>query len=545
MSTNHPQIAGEPLLQERRRKYVLGFPFWVWIVVATGVAVILFQTLVLDQGMANGFTWPVLALGGLLCFAWFTLFSSYPGRVRWSVFGLFLILAGALALSVRIDNVSGNLFLNFAWRWSPRPIDRELAPPAVDSLDGGRVDLVTKTRFDFPQFLGPERNLNVASVKLDPNWSAHPPVEVWRQPIGAGWSGFVVVNGYAVTMEQRRLEELVTCYHVETGKLQWAHATPGRFDHFMGGIGPRSTPTIHQGRVYALGAMGKFHCLDGATGRPVWSRDLLKEFGLTPQDENELVMYGRSGSPLIVEDLVIVPAGGPREGARWSLAAFHQDNGALVWKGGDHNISHASPAVAELAGRQQILSVNENQVSGHDPKTGKQLWEFAWPGITSKDANNSQAVPLPPDRIFVSKGYGHGAQLVKLVPKGDVFSVETIYHKPRSMRTKLTNVTIKDGYVYGLSDGILECMELDTGRVVWRDGRYGHGQILRVDDLLLVLSEQGELSLVEATPDTPNHVLGSVEALEGQTWNHLALYGEYLLVRNGREAVCYRLALRE
>lgn len=541
MSITHPPAAGEP-----RRQYVIGFPFWVWIVVAAGVTVLLLQTLINDQGMANGFTWPVLFLGAFFCLVWFALFSSYSRRTRWTVFGLCLIVAGAVAMAIRIEGVSGNIFLSLAWRWSPRPIERELPPPAPDSLEGGRVDLFKTGPFDFPQFLGPKRDLSVAGVKLDPDWSANPPVEVWRQPIGAGWSGFVVVNGYAVTMEQRRTEELVTCYHLETGKLQWAHTTPTRYEHFMGGVGPRSTPTIHQGRVYALGATGKFHCLEGATGKPVWSRDLLQEFGLTPKDEHELVLYGRSNSPLIVEDLVIVPAGGPREGARWSLAAFHQDNGALVWKGGDHNISHSSPAYAVLAGVPQILSVNENQVSGHDPKTGKQLWEFDWPGITSADANNSQAVPLPPDRVFVSKGYSAGAKLVRLVPQEDgTFKVKNIYHKPRSMRTKLTNVTIKDGYVYGLSDGILECMELETGRTIWREGRYSHGQILRVDDLLLVLSEDGELSLVQATPDSPNHVLGSVQALEGQTWNNLALYGEFLLVRNGREAVCYRLALRE
>ncbi|MCI0682945.1 MAG: PQQ-like beta-propeller repeat protein [Gemmataceae bacterium] len=529
-----------------KRAYVLGLPFWIYIVIATGAAVLIFQTLIHDQGMANGMTWPVLSFGAFLCLVWFTLFSSYPRRIRWSIFGLCLMAAGAVATAVRVDNVSGNLFLTLAWRWSPRPIERELPPPAPDSLDGANVDLFTTTPADFPQFLGPKRDLNITSVKLDPDWSAHPPAEVWRQPIGAGWSGFVAVNGYAVTMEQRRTEELVTCYHIETGELQWVHATPTRYEHFMGGVGPRSTPTIHQGRVYALGATGKFHCLDGATGRAVWSKDLLKEFGVTGNDEDKLVRYGRSGSPLIVDDVVIVPAGGPRAGARWSLAAFHQDNGALVWKGGDHNISHASPALAVLAGRRQILSVNENWVSGHDLKTGAQLWQFEWPGTTSEDANNSQAVPLPPDRVFVSKGYGAGAKLVRLVAGEEgAIDVEPIYHKPRSMRTKLTNVTIRDGYVYGLSDGILECVELDTGRIVWREGRYSHGQILRVDDLLLVLSEDGELSLVRATPDEPNHVLGTVAAVEGQTWNNLALYGPYLLVRNAREAVCYRLALRE
>lgn len=529
---------------QRSRKYRLGLPFWAWIVLATGVTVGLLQTLVGDQGMANGFTWPVLFLGAFLCLAWFTLFSGCQRRTRWSIFGLCLIVAGAVACAVRIDSMSGNIFFTLAWRWSPPAIERE--PPPPDPIDSARIDLFTTGPFDFPQFLGPKRDLNVAGVKLDPDWSARPPVEVWRQPIGAGWSGFAAVNGYAVTLEQRRTEELVTCYRIETGELVWAHGASTRHDEFMGAAGPRSTPTIRHGRVYALGATGRFYCLDGATGQPVWQKDLLKEFGLTRDQDFQLVRYGRANSPLIVDDLVIVPAGGPNEDSRWSLAAFHQDHGALVWKAGDHNVSYSSPALAVLAGTRQILSVNENQVSGHDPKTGKQLWQFEWPGITSADANVSQAIPVEPDRIFVSKGYSQGAKLVRLVPKDDgTFEVKDIYHKPRSMRTKLTNVTIRDGYVYGLSDGILECMELETGRTIWRDGRYGHGQILRVDDLILVMSEDGELSLVEATPETPNNVLGSVPALEGRTWNNLALYREYLLVRNAREAACYRLALRE
>jgi outer membrane protein assembly factor BamB len=216
----------------------------------------------------------------------------------------------------------------------------------------------------------------------------------------------------------------------------------------------------------------------------------------------------------------------------------------MVWQGGDEQISCSSPARASLGGVEQVLIVNESSASGHDADTGKVLWRHPREGGSNANANVSQAVPLPPNRVFLSKGYGLGAELIELEPKGDgTFAVEQLWQSSRVMRTKFTNVAIKDGYVYGLSDGILECIELETGERVWKGGRYKHGQILLVGDLLLVLAESGEVFLVEATPERKNHVLGSFQAIEGKTWNTFALYGSRLVVRNAREAATYELPL--
>ncbi len=492
----------------------------------------------------------VLVIASFLFLLWFTFFSYFARTTRWATFGITSVVVGLLILCLRLQGFTGNMvpIMSFRpWLQQLAGIHEQPELQADDELTETftRVDLRTRTPLDFPQFLGPHRDLSVTAVKLARDWSANPPQEIWRQPIGAGWSGFAVVNGSAVTLEQRGMIEMVRCYDVETGKLQWSHGTRARFATIIAGTGPRSTPTIHAGRVYTLGGTGILQSLDGETGQAVWTKDIPKEMGGGPADEASLVAHGRANSPLIVEDLglVVIPAGGARDGPRWSLAAFHQDNGALVWKGGDHNVSYSSPVLATLAGKRQILIVSENELTGHDPATGAVLWRVDWPGITSQNANASQAVPVPPDRVFVSKGYGGGALLFQLLPKDDgTFDPKEIYHKPRAMRTKLTNVTMKDGYVYGLSDGVLECMELETGKIVWRDGAYGHGQILRVNDLLLVLSEEGELTLVEVTPERANNVLGQIQALNGRTWNNLALYGPYLLVRNGNEAACYKLA---
>ena len=444
--------------------------------------------------------------------------------------------------------MSGELVPSFALRLARKP-DRMLespvsAPPAGE--EGARVDLRTITPYDFPQFLGPERSASARGVRLARDWASRPVEPVWRRAIGAGWSAFSVVNGHAITMEQRGDEELVTCYNVETGRLEWSHSTPARYEALAGGVGPRSTPTIDEGMVYALGATGRLVCLDGATGRCRWEKDLLEQLGITPEEEAATIAHGRANSPLVVGDLVVVPAGGPKAGRRVSLVAYEKRLGTRVWEGGDRQISYSSPALATLGGVQQILIVNEESTSGHDANTGKVLWEHPWKARSNADPNVSQAVPVPPDRVFLSKGYGRGGALLRLVPRGNgTFSTEVLWQDSKVMRTKFTNVAVKDGYLYGLSDGVLECVALETGRRAWKEGRYWHGQILRAGDLLLVLSEAGEVVLVEATADRANHVLGRFQAVEGMTWNNLALYGPYLLVRNAQEAACYRLPLED
>jgi outer membrane protein assembly factor BamB len=339
---------------------------------------------------------------------------------------------------------------------------------------------------------------------------------------------------------------MTTCYNVETGQLEWAHSTPGRFERVEAGIGPRSTPTIDDGLVYALGVMGHLACLDGANGKPVWEKDLLQEFDISPDDNADIVLWGRAASPLVVGQQLVVPVGGGKTGPLVSLAAFDKRSGTVLWKGGQRQISYSSPNVATLARIEQILTVNEDTASSHDAKTGTVLWEYPWPGRTNRDPNVSQAVPIAPDQVLLSKGYGGGAVLLRLDPAtGGAFTAKEVWRNPRVLKTKFTNVAVLGGYAYGLSDGILECVDLANGLSKWKQGRYGHGQILLVGNLLLVMAEQGEMVLVEATPDRANNVLGRFQAIEGLTWNNLALYGPYLLVRNAEEAACYRLPLEE
>ncbi len=524
------------------RGKVFGRIVWLLLLAAIG-GIVWMQTADAfgDRGSANAFS---MMLGFLAVVIWLLWFLLASGQAWWKRLGLIAVLVAlgyGFDTFYRFEDVSGNFIPSFVSRSAEAP-DRLL--DRLRTAAGGGVDLQTTTAEDFPQFLGPGRDLKVDRVRLARDWETTAPAPVWRQGIGAGWSGFSVVNGYALTMEQRGEEELVTCYDAATGEVRWTHSTTARYEVAIAGTGPRATPTVHEGIVYTQGATGILVALDGATGEVVWQKDLLAEYGMSPEKEAVELPYGRSGSPLITGDLVIVPGGGPAGRPPVSLVAFDKRTGEKVWEGGDQQISCSSPAYAVLEGVPQILIVNESSASGHAAATGKVLWRHEREGRSNANANVSQAVAIPPNRVFLSKGYALGAELIELVPRGDgTFDTETVWQDSRVMRTKLTNVAIKDGYVYGLSDGILECIELATGERRWKGGRYKHGQILLVGDLLLVLAESGEMFLVEATPNAKNNVLGRFQAIEGKTWNNFALYGSKLLVRNGEEAACYEMPL--
>ena len=527
------------------------FPGWFFRLVIAGALVMTILMRLLpefesvpfplgDQAFGNIFSFLFGAFGVFVIWAWISFRSDYLRSIRWLVFlgvpGLILMFLGAF----RIDGFDGNMHAQISPRWIP-VADRTLGQVVSESPKVG-IDLATTTPADFPGFLGPGGKCWVEDPGLAADWTAQPPKLLWKNPIGGGWSAFAAVNGHAVTLEQRGDEEWVSCYAIATGKPVWGQAVKARHENALGGVGPRSTPTVVDGRVYTLGATGIVQCLEGSTGKVVWKQELLTMYGLTQTESEQEVMWGRAASPLVVDDLVIVPAGGKDNEARGlhpkSLVAFHAADGAKAWDAGGDQISYASPIICTLAGKRQVVSVNEKTATGHDPATGKQLWSAEWPGDSTADANNSQPVVLPGDLLLLSKGYGGGAKLLEF-SSSDAPPAER-WVNSRVLQTKFTNVTIIDGYAYGLSDGILECCDVESGQRRWKKGRYNHGQILGVGQRILVLSEDGRLALVEANPEEFVE-LTSFQVLEGKTWNNLCLYGKLLLVRNGEEAACYEL----
>jgi outer membrane protein assembly factor BamB len=517
-------------------------PVWYWLLIAILVGLNVWARWpdVLEHAIANLIAMASVFLAIIVFVGWFAAASDHSPTVRWMPLGIVIGLIAITAATFRVDHTTAELLPRFALRWAKKP-DQLLPKPAAPS--DVKVPLDVTAADDFPQFLGPDRNLGTYRIALARDWTAKPPRLVWQRAIGAGHSAFSAVNGFAVTMEQRDDEELVTCYDLLTGDLKWSNSLTARHATIPGGTGPRSTPTIYGGRVFAMGATGVLRCLDGTNGRLIWSKNLLEETGTPPDDEANQVLWGRAGSPLIVDNMVVVPGGGPKMGTKVSLIAFDRETGKKLWQGGDRQVSYSSPALARLGGVRQVVIVNEDNITGHNAATGAMLWSYSWPGSSSSNASSSQAVAVGDDRLFVSKGYSGGAALFAVKHDGvGNWTTEKIWQHQKNLQTKMTNVVVYKGYVYGLSDGILECVELNEGKRQWKAGHYGHGQILRVRELLLVETDDGEIVLVELSPES-HRELGRFQAIDGQTWNNMCLYGRYLLVRNSGEAACYELPL--
>lgn len=522
-------------------------------VITTAVVGLCFAGIAIAQSLAEASDFAFMNIISFVLFM-VALFSvliriatshTLPSRLRVVPLVVVILAMVAMAAIFRIDRVDGRLVPSFRFRWTPKPDQLLEAPDIADDAEAVNLG-EPEDKYAFPQFLGPDRNLILRGVQLNRDWESNTPQEMWRRPIGAGWSGFSAVNGFAFTMEQRGPHELVTCYEIETGTPRWSHSIDARHETVMGGVGPRCTPTVYAGKVYALGATGILRCIDGATGDLVWSDDILARYSVTPKQDLSAVSWGRSASPLLVDGLLIVPFGGPAGGPCHSLAAYDAETGELRWKGGSEQVSYSSPTLTTLAGKRQIVIVNESSVSGHVPETGEVLWLHPWAGSSSSSASASQAVPLPDDRVLLSKGYGRGAELIKIEADADgELTAATLWDNSRVLKTKFTNVVVLGDEIYGLSDGILECVRLSDGGRLWKDRRRAdlqHGQLLSVGDVLLAQAEAGDVVMFE--PDALEYrELGRFAALSDQTWNNLCLYGPYLLTRNSVEAACFKLPI--
>lgn len=468
--------------------------------------------------------------GGALLLASWLLWIVTTSRWRWrqrllAVIAVAAILGGLRAM-MRVEGVSGDLVPVFTWRWSTPPEFARLQPrqlPAPSLADDP---------LDYPRFLGRQGDAIVHGVRLERDWNAHPPRVVWRRPVGAAWSGFAIAHGRAFTQESRGENECITCYDLLSGEPIWVHAYPASFqsETTIGGEGPRATPTIAGGRVYAMGATGILTCVDEGSGELLWSRNVVEE------NESRVPSWGKSCSPWVVGERVIVSAGG-KKGR--SLVAYHVATGERLWSGGDARSGYSSPFPTTLGGAQQVITFNSDCVAGHDLETGNLLWQHPW---INEHPNVAQPLVIGGSRILVSSGYGVGAALLEIQHSPTAnWQVSEVWRE-RTLKSKFANMILRGEHVFGLDDGILVCLRLADGQRTWKGGRYGHGQMLLVEDLLLVQTESGDVALVEASADS-HRELGRTAPLSNKTWNHAALRPPYLLVRNHKEAVCLELTL--
>jgi outer membrane protein assembly factor BamB len=482
---------------------------------------------------------------GLLALLFAQLAVSTHRRVPWflkvGVFILPVIVVGIFLAMYEFTGFNGEVWPMFRARGV---LDRDRQAHAPTPATPATA---LASSYRSAQFLGTNRNGVVESPEFSMRWDIHPPQELWRRKIGEGWSSFAIANGMAITLHQRDEHEVVSAWSLTTGETRWEHEIPGRHYHPMGGLGPRSTPTLvsHHGRdlVLAQSSLGIVVCLDGSDGEKLWQVNLLARAGIDQKESETQVMWGRSGSPLVVDDIVIVPMGGsPSLPANMhSLIALELADGTERWVGGDTQISYASPALLTIDGQRQIVSVNEGSVTGHNVATGVVLWSIPWPSKSNADACASQPVQVDVSKILLGKGYAQGSKLIEVRrdSKGDGESsgwmVQDIWAKPRVLKTKFTNAVIYGGKAYALSDGVLECVDPFTGDRVWRGPRYGQGQMLVVNGTILVSAEDGRIASLDRTT---GQVQRELQVLDGVTWNLPAIAGPYLLLRNGSEAVC-------
>src|SRR5215471_5464032 len=297
-----------------------------------------------DQNIATA---SVVIIAFPLLLIWCLLFSQLRWKIRLEIFGAAIGLLALLPLLFRIHGVTGDLVPVLEWRWTSRELPS--LEKAVKTVSNQSAAQTNQSKEDYPQFLGPHRNSTVDQSPLARDWNAQPPRRLWNHPVGTAWSGFAVSGNHAITQEQRGDKEAVVCYDVLSGAVLWSYAYPAHFESSLAGEGPRATPTVAGGRVYTLGATGILNCLDLETGKSVWSKDIVQD------NQSETNNWGISCSPLIVDDLVVVSAGGRNER---SLVAYRAATGEFVWGGGDNGAGYSSPLLTTLAGVSQILNFN-------------------------------------------------------------------------------------------------------------------------------------------------------------------------------------------
>ena len=466
----------------------------------------------------------VIATTALLIL-WWTFFSRTRLMLRFGVIVGIAVLVGIGSQVFEIIGVSGDLV----------PIIRlKSAGTQTASVETTTVDSdlesLPRAEQNFLQFLGSNRDAVLAGISISQEQMQTAPKELWRQPIGQGWSGFVVEGPFAYTQEQSEGEEAVTCYQLSTGSLLWKYQYPADYSSVIAGSGPRATPTISGDYLVTMGSTGVLNCLKRSNGELIWSHDVIKDA------QAKIPEWGFSPSPLVIRSEVIVPAG---EGGESGLRVYDLETGALIRSYSNVPASYSSPILAQWGDNSQLLYMHHKGFAGFAPDSDQKLWDIPW-GSVYPDV----AVPvvLPDSKVFISSGYGVGCALLELKSnESGEWTAEQVW-KQRSMKAKFTNVVARDGYVYGLDDGMMACIDLKNGRRQWKDGRYGHGQMFLLDNAIMILSEKGDVIWLEINPEEAK-VIAQWHALDGKTWNPPCLAWPYLLLRNDQEAVCFEFEI--
>jgi outer membrane protein assembly factor BamB len=457
--------------------------------------------------------------------------------LRWQVrrlgLAVVLVLAWGWYTLVRADGITGSFSAEFAWRWSPTA--EQIFLLQHKAAAGAQDETVSLQPGDWPGFRGPQRDGRLAGVKIGTDWANHPPEPVWKHRVGPGWSSFAVIGHRIYTQEQRDNVESVVCYDADNGDELWAHDDQDRFTETVSGAGPRATPTFHEGKIYALGARGRLNCLNAATGRVIWSRDAAAD-----TECPKVPTWGFASSPLVWHHLVTVYTGGPNGQA---VIAYHIATGEPAWKSAEGNHGYCSPHPATLCGVEQILIPTNQGLTALDPTSGAVLWRHDYP--FEEMPRCAQPALIDDKHVLLGTSLIVGDRSVQIGRDGDAWQDATEAWSTRAMKTYFNDRVIHKGHIYGFDGNMFTCLSLaDQGKARWRGGRYGSGQVLLLadQDLLLIVSEMGDVVLVAADPEKHREI-ARFKAIEGKTWNHPVVAHGKLFVRNGVEAACFKLSV--
>ncbi|MCY4593849.1 MAG: PQQ-like beta-propeller repeat protein [Bryobacterales bacterium] len=502
-----------------------------WGFIALAAIALFLASRLVDESIASGMMGMLLALYAVPV-ASLAIVASAAGTRRLAARTRRTVMAAAILLScgawtlLRSDGITGAGSAEFKWRWTKTAEERFLE--AKDDEPDLRLAArpATSARGGWSGFRGSHRDGAVRGVRIETDWNASPPTMLWRRPVGPGASSFAVGNGLVYTQEQVGEDEAVTCYALATGELVWMHREKARFWDSHVGPGPRATPTLGEDHVYALGATGILSALDAADGTVVWSRNAASDTGTAVPD------WGFAGSPLAVGDLVVVAVSG-------TLAAYDRATGEPRWFGPSGFGSYSSPHPLTINGEAQVLLMSGSGLTSVAPQDGSVLWDHAWPG----GDRIVQPAAVREGGLLVGEGNGFSLRRIDVTRDAGKWSVAESWES-RGLKPYFNDFVVHERHAFGFDGSILACIDIEDGSRKWKGGRYGHGQLLLLadQDLLLVLSERGELMTVAAAPDRFEEITRH-PGIEGKTWNHPALAGDILLARNSKEAAAFRLAL--